>query len=99
MITTVLEAQCDYLGSRTGTKVTCIFPRVEKRIRLVCRRSGDAVVVAVRDRGPGVPAEHLTKIFERLAVRFQREFEQVVSRVTPAEPPLSCTARAGQLEG
>jgi signal transduction histidine kinase len=36
----------------------------DKRITLSCRRDTDGVSVGVRDRGPGVPARHLGKIFD-----------------------------------
>jgi len=35
-----------------------------RSIVLECRRDDTAVRVAVRDQGPGVPAEHLGRIFE-----------------------------------
>ncbi len=36
----------------------------DRVIRLDARQVGDSVVLWVRDRGPGVPADHLPKIFE-----------------------------------
>jgi signal transduction histidine kinase len=36
----------------------------DRVIRLDARQVGDSVVLTVRDRGPGVSAEHLAKIFE-----------------------------------
>jgi signal transduction histidine kinase len=36
----------------------------DRVIAIRCSREGDGVCVAVRDRGPGVPAPHLSKIFE-----------------------------------
>ena len=36
----------------------------DRVIAVRCFRKGDGVAVAVRDRGPGVPARHLSKIFE-----------------------------------
>jgi signal transduction histidine kinase len=36
----------------------------DRVIAVRCFREGDGVAVAVRDRGPGVPARHLAKIFE-----------------------------------
>jgi len=36
----------------------------DRVIRLDARQVGDSVVLSVRDRGPGVPADHLPKIFE-----------------------------------
>jgi len=36
----------------------------DRVIAIRCIREGDAVCVAVRDRGPGVPVRHLSKIFE-----------------------------------
>jgi signal transduction histidine kinase len=35
-----------------------------RRIRLACRRAGDAVHVSVRDHGPGVAPRHLRKVFQ-----------------------------------
>jgi signal transduction histidine kinase len=36
----------------------------DRVIAIRCSRDGETVCVAVRDRGPGVPAPHLSKIFE-----------------------------------
>ena len=36
----------------------------DKTILIACRRDGERVLLAVRDRGPGVPSEHLGQIFE-----------------------------------
>jgi len=35
-----------------------------KRIHLGCRRAGGAVHLSVRDHGPGIPPQHLRKVFE-----------------------------------
>jgi signal transduction histidine kinase len=35
------------------------------RLSLSASRRGDSVVISVRDSGPGVPAEHLPRIFDR----------------------------------
>ncbi len=35
------------------------------RLALSASRRGDSVVISVRDSGPGVPAEHLPRIFDR----------------------------------
>jgi signal transduction histidine kinase len=47
-----------------------------KDIEIRCRRSGAGVVVAVRDRGPGVPTRHLRRIFEP----FQRGENELTRR-------------------
>ena len=36
----------------------------DRVVAIRCMREGDGVCVSVRDRGPGVPAPHLSKIFE-----------------------------------
>jgi len=36
----------------------------DRVITIRCAREGEGVSVAVRDRGPGVPAAHLSRIFE-----------------------------------
>jgi len=47
-----------------------------KDIQIDCRRSGAGVVLAVRDRGPGVPMRHLRRIFEP----FQRGESELTRR-------------------
>ena len=47
-----------------------------KDIEIGCRRSGAGVVLAVRDRGPGVPTRHLRRIFEP----FQRGENELTRR-------------------
>ncbi len=36
----------------------------DRRVVLGCRRADGGVLLSVRDRGPGVPAQHLSRIFE-----------------------------------
>ncbi len=41
------------------------FSEPGKAVRVEAQREGGQVVIRVRDQGPGIPAEHLSRIFER----------------------------------
>jgi two-component system sensor histidine kinase ChvG len=41
------------------------FAPAGSEVRIELRREGDEAVVAVRDQGPGLPEEHLERVFER----------------------------------
>ena len=41
------------------------YSQAKGRIEISARRAGDQVVIAVADRGPGIPDADLTRVFER----------------------------------
>lgn len=45
----------------------CKFSPADQTVQMVAERRGDAVCISVSDRGPGIPDEFRTRIFQRFA--------------------------------